>query len=294
MAVLLLPLGFVVCWSSGFVGATMAARAGAPAEATLLWRYVVTAALLVSVTVLRRRRPGLAALVREAVIGLLAQGLYLAGVFHGAASGVPTGTGALVASLQPVLVAVLATRLTGERLTRARVGGLAAGVVGVGLVAAEDLGAGGGPTGLALVAGGMLALTAGTLLADRWPRSRGTDLVDSLTVQAAVALALFVGLAVAAGETGLPRDPGFWQAIALLVAVAFLGGYGCYSLLLERSGPTGASRLLLLTPGVSAAWGWAAFGESVGPLALVGFGVALAGVVAIGDGSRGGPNEDAS
>jgi hypothetical protein len=70
---LLLPAALVVFWSSGFIGATMAAATGAAASTTLLWRYVLTAAVLVSIALSRRRRYALGFLVREATIGLFAQ-----------------------------------------------------------------------------------------------------------------------------------------------------------------------------------------------------------------------------
>ncbi|MBE1877415.1 DMT family transporter [Myceligenerans pegani] len=100
------PALLVILWSSGFVGAALAAQS-APAETTLLWRYAVAAPVMVLlVTALGRRYPA-RYVRREAVLGILGQVGYLYGVFRAADAGLPAGTTALVASLQPALVAVV-------------------------------------------------------------------------------------------------------------------------------------------------------------------------------------------
>ena len=63
----------------------------------------------------------------------------LAGVFYAISVGVPAGVSAVVVSLQPVLTALLATRLLGERPSLRQWLGFALGVAGVALVVAPDL-----------------------------------------------------------------------------------------------------------------------------------------------------------
>jgi drug/metabolite transporter (DMT)-like permease len=277
-----LYLALVLFWSSGFIGATMAAETGASAGTTLLWRFLLTAGILVVIAGARRRRYRLDFLAREATIGLLAQGLYLYGVFSAATLGVATGTNALIASLQPLLVAVVASHLAGSRLQGRTLLGLISGLAGVAVVAGADLGSGrGGMHGIAMVAMGMLALSVGTLLAERWSLPSGTDLLDRLTVHAVVALGFFTALAVPTGGLQAPADPMFWWAQLVVVLGAFVGGYGSYLLVLQRSGPVVASALLYLTPGTSAAIAWLAFGEALSPVVLMGFALSSVGVVTI-------------
>lgn len=277
----LLPIAFVVFWSSGFVGAGMAADTGASANTSLFWRYAVTAAILLVIAVARRRRYGRAFLVREIVLGVLGQAVYLSGVFHGASLGVPAGTSALIASLQPVLVAVISSRAAHESLGARRVLGLTAGVTGVGLVVVADIGAGGGLLGVLAVVAGMVALTAATLLGDRRPRPSGYDLLDSLTVQSAAALAGFGLVAAAGGGFVPPAAPEFWTAVAFLVVLPFVGGYGCYLLVLDRSGSLAVSALLFLTPAVAAAWSALALDQPFQLTTIPGFLLALIGVLAL-------------
>jgi|SRR5215208_2162491 drug/metabolite transporter (DMT)-like permease len=72
--------GFVVMWSSGFIGA----RLGTPEAGTptlMVWRFLLAAGLLlVGILLLRRRWPGLREIAVQGVVGLLAQGVYLTGV----------------------------------------------------------------------------------------------------------------------------------------------------------------------------------------------------------------------
>jgi drug/metabolite transporter (DMT)-like permease len=275
------PLALVVLWSSGFVGATLAAKS-APAETTLLWRYVVAAPPLCAWAVWTRRRYGARFLAREGVIGILAHGGYLLGVYRAADLGVLPGTSALVASLQPPLVAALLWAGSGGRTDRRRQAvGLLTGLVGVLLVVGGDLGGKGGSAGLAAVGLGMLSLTAATLVASRWPQPDGSSVADSLVVQAVVALGFFAAIALVTGTAAPPRDADFWVAVAWLVGLAFVGGYGSYLYVLRTSGPVVVSAWLYLTPAVAAVWAWAMFGEPLTVRAALGFLVAAAGVAAI-------------
>jgi drug/metabolite transporter (DMT)-like permease len=273
------PIALVVLWSSGFVGATLAAQS-APAETTLLWRYVVAAAPLCGWAVWTRRRYGVRFLVREGVIGILAHGGYLLGVYRAADLGVLPGTSALVASLQPPLVAALLWTGSG-RSDRRQALGLLTGLVGVLLVVGSGLGGAGGSAGLAAVGIGTLSLTAATLVASRWPQPEGHGVADSLAVQAVVALGFFAGVALATGRAAPPRDADFWVAVAWLVVLAFVGGYGSYLYVLRTSGPVVVSAWLYLTPATAAVWAWSMFGEPLTGRAAVGFLVAAAGVAAV-------------
>lgn len=279
----LTPVALVVLWSSGFVGATLAAQS-ASAETTLLWRYIVAAVPLIGWALWTRRRYGARFLAREGVIGILGQGGYLYGVFRAADLGVLTGTSALVASLQPPLVAALLWAGSGSsagRTDRRQALGLLTGLVGVLLVVGGDLGGAGGAAGLAAVGLGMLSLTVATLVASRWPQPEGHGVLDSLAVQAVVALGFFTAVALATGTAAPPRDADFWLAIAWLVVLSFVGGYGSYLYVLRTSGPVAVSAWLYLTPAIAAVWAWPMFGEPLTALAAAGFLIAAAGVAAI-------------
>ncbi|MEU4385204.1 DMT family transporter [Promicromonospora sp. NPDC023805] len=276
----LAPALLVVLWSSGFVGATFAAPV-APVTTTLLWRYVVAAPLMLIVVLALRRRYGLRYLRREAVLGALGQAGYLYGVFRAVEAGLPAGTAALLASLQPALVAVVLSRF-GKGGGRRQTVGLAIGFAGVALAVGPDAVAGTGTEGALWALAGMLSLSAAAVLGDLWPApDEKHDVLDSLTVQGVVALAFFAVVAFASGQTAPPADPSFWLAVAWLVGLAFFGGYGMYLYVQRTRGPVAVSTWLYLTPAVSAAWAWAMFGERLSLLTVAGFAISLAGVLVV-------------
>lgn len=269
--------GLVIMWSSGFIGAGLGTR-HAPADVLLTWRYVAAAVLLGCVMLALRQFPHRGGLVRHGVVGLLCQGMYLGGVVTGIGLGVPAGTAALIAALQPLVVATLAHALLGERTTPTQRTGLVLGVVGVALVVAGDLNTTGGASGWAylLPFGGMLALSLGTVLDQRW-RSQDS-LLQAITVQTVVVACLLAVPAAVAGRLAPPVAPGFWWAVAWVVVLSSFGGYGFYFLVLRRNGPTRVSTLLYLTPPTTMLWAATMIGERPGLLSLLGTGVCAAAV----------------
>jgi drug/metabolite transporter (DMT)-like permease len=275
----ILSVSFVVLWSSGFVGAELGTAHAAP-DTLLAWRYAAAAALLWLAVGVRRVAIPRGALARQVPLGLLTQVLYLGGVVGGVALGVPAGTTALIAALQPLAVAAAAGPVLGERTTTRQRLGLLAGLAGVALVVAGDIGPGAAPWwAFLLPVGGMLALSAGTL-AERRLRPPESPLA-SMALQAGVGAIAFTTSAAIGGRLAPPPEPTFWAAVAWTVVLSSFGGYGTYLLVLRRSGPLRVSALLYLTPPTTMVWTWAMFGEVPGPLtvpgsALVAAGVALA------------------
>lgn len=258
----------VVMWSSGFIGAELGTRF-APADTLLGWRYVAAASIVATWAFARGIRPDRRTWPRLSLLGLLCQCLYLGGVVTGVGLGVPPGTAALVAALQPLVVAVVAAPLLGETTSTPQRVGLVLGVVGVALVVAGDLGAGAAPPlGYVLVVGGMLSLSAGTLLERRLRLP--VPLLESLTVQTLTAAAFFVAVMTLDGHLRPPADPRFWWSVVWVVALSTFGGYGSYLLVLRRSGATRVSTLLFLTPPTTALWAFAMFGTRPALLALPG------------------------
>jgi drug/metabolite transporter (DMT)-like permease len=273
---LALGVAFVVLWSSGFVGAELGTSYAAP-DTLLAWRYAIAAGLLWIVVAVRRPPVPPGAPARQVLLGLLSQVLYLGGVVTGVALGVPAGTTALIAALQPLVVAAASGPVLGEHTTVRQRVGLLAGLAGVTLVVAGDVGPGTAPWwAFLLPVGSVLALSAGTLV-DRRLRPPESPLV-SLAIQATTAAVAFGTTAALTGRLTPPAEPGFWAAVAWVVVLASFGGYGTYLLVLRRSGPMRVSTLLYLTPPTTMAWTYLMFGDVPGVLAAPGIALCAAGV----------------
>jgi drug/metabolite transporter (DMT)-like permease len=263
---------FVLCWSSGFIGAKFGA-ADAPVATVLMWRFAPLAPVL-AVVLIRQGRAGLG---RHVAVGLLSQSGYLLTVYWAIGLGVSTGTTALIDGIQPLVVAALAGPLLGAAATGRQWLGLAVGLAGVVAVIGADATAPGRSTPLwayLVPFAGMACLVAATFLErrtrDRVPPAR------AVAIHCATSAVVFTVLALVTGDAAPPAAPRFWIAMAWLIVFATLGGYGLYWLLLDRAGVTRVNTLMFLVPPVTAVWGAVLFGEPFTLPTAAGLGLALA------------------
>ncbi|MFG2584213.1 DMT family transporter [Streptomyces malaysiensis] len=274
-------IGLVVMWSSGFIGAELGTRE-ATADTLLMWRFLAAAAVLGGAwLLLRRRRIPLRALAEQAAIGALSQGGYLGGIVWAVGLGVPSGTAALIAAVQPLAAGALAGRLLGEAVSPRQWAGLAIGLGGVALVVQGDLSA--GPAAAPAWAYGLPFAAMAALLAASFLERRvraPLDPVDAIPLHCLVSAVLFTGVALAGGHAAPPAAGGFWTAVVWTVLLSTVGGYGFYWLSLRRNGVTRTSALIYLTPPTTLVWAYAMFGDAPGWTALAGVAVCVIGVTA--------------
>lgn len=126
------PALFVLLWSTGWVVAKYASPHADPLT-FLSIRFLLAAVLLAVITTLSRAIwPSTRAGWGHAVLsGVLLHGLYLGGVWWAIAQGVPSSVSGLIAALQPLLTAVAAPFIVGERLTSSQKLGVLLGFAGL-------------------------------------------------------------------------------------------------------------------------------------------------------------------
>lgn len=278
----LVALGFVMCWSSGFVGGRLALESSLPVLALFTWRFLI--ASLVTGLWWGLREPGPVNrrdLLREFGVGSLTMGGYLLGVILAIRLGVSAGVTALIAALQPMLAAALAGPWLGERLARSGWVGMVVATGGVALCVVDDMGSGSGipPWAYALPVLSVLSVTLGSLLSVG--RASSAPLAATLTVQLLAATLVFAVAALVAGGGVIQRptaEPATLVSILWLILLSSLGGYGFFVASLRRLGVTMTSTLVYLTPPVTLVWAAIMFGERPGPEGILGMGVAMAGV----------------
>ncbi|MDV6288293.1 DMT family transporter [Streptomyces rochei] len=280
----LLSVAFVLCWSSGFIGAKLGAGT-ADASTLLMWRFLPLAAVLVAAAAVSRRAwRGLTLrdAGRQVAIGALSQSGYLLSVYYAIQLGVSSGTTALIDGVQPLVAGALAGPLLRQYVSRRQWLGLWLGLAGVATVTVADAGASGADVSrwaYFIPFLGMLSLVAATFLEGRSPRPVAPR--AALTIHCVTSAVLFSALAVGAGAAVPPADSSFWTATAWLVVLPTFGGYGLYWLLLRRSGLTEVNTLMFLMAPVTAVWGALMFGEHFGLQTAIGLAVGLAAVVVV-------------
>lgn len=271
----------VVAWSGGFIGAEFGTRAGAPPFLVLSWRFIVLSLLLLSVCAITNTYVwSKESWKRQVPLALLSQVSYLGFVFVGVSHGVHGGTSSLIAALQPLLVLMVAGRLLGETRTWLTWVGSALGFLGVLLVVSGDIALAHAPAWAYLFpAVAMLSLASGTILSRRIKPTE--TLLQTITIQAIIAAIAFSITAVVAGQFAIPTNAGTFQAIAWLILVPSIAGYGLYVYLTHEVGATVVSTLLYLTPPTTMIWAFIMFDDPITPAGVIGLLVSALGVLLV-------------
>jgi drug/metabolite transporter (DMT)-like permease len=274
-----IPALFVLLWATGFIGARYAMPWAEPFS-FLAVRFVLAFLLLGGVAiVLRSPRLSLRQILMAGIAGVLMHGVYLGGVFWAIHRGMPAGLSALIVGLQPLLTALLAGRLLGEKVLPRHWAGLAAGFVGVVIVLAPKLGQMDAGITWATLAASLIAvagMSAGTIWQKRF--LGGDDLVAGTCWQYAGGALLMCVFSLAFETRQFTLNGELVFAMAWLVLVLSIGAIGLLMVLIRDGEMSKVASLFYLVPAVTALIAWPLFGEDLTPVQIAGMAVATFGV----------------
>lgn len=273
----LAPYGFVLLWSSSFI----TARVGLALVSPLLFvalRLVAAAALLGIVLAVRRQSwaPLRGRWHHLALAGALVNGVTLS-AFHVGMVTENVAVMALMQTLSPMLIALSAMPLLGERLGSRQWLGVALGAVGVIVVVAPralEGSAAWGAIRLGLL--GAVSLAGGTIYFGRF--GRDVPIVPATAVQLGAAAIVTVGLLIAFEH---PHASWTFPAIASVawnVLAVSIGAMALYYYMLSHGTAGRVAANFYLIPGTVAFLGWVLLGERLTLPAVLGFAVASVGV----------------
>lgn len=289
-----IPSLFVLLWATGFIGARYAMPWAEPFT-FLAARFLIAFALLAAVLPFRpARRTSLAGALHAMVAGVLMHGVYLGGVFWAIRHGMPAGISALIVGLQPLITALMAGQMLGERILPRHWLGLALGFAGVVIVLWPKFGALGAGITLATLAAAVLAvagMSLGTVLQKKF--GEATDPVSGAFYQYLGAALPMAAGSLAFETRAVTINGELVFAMTWLVLVLSIGAIFLLMAMIRRGEMSKVASLFYLVPAVTALIAWALFGESltlvqVAGMALttIGVGLATGGGAGIRSGAR--------
>ena len=243
-------------WGTTYLVTSELLPAGRPLLAAVL-RALPAGLLLLALT---RMLPRGAWWWKAPILGGLNIGVFFALLFV-AAYRLPGGVAATIGAVQPLIVAVLASRLVGEALTLRRLLAGAAGMAGVALLVLQATGRL-NVIGIGAALGGAAAMAAGTVLSKRWGQPVSALAVTSWQLVSGGVLLIPVLLSV----EGLPTQPLSSRNVAGFAYLALIGTALAYTLWFRgiQLLPVGSVAFLgLLSPVVAVLAGWAFLAQTL-------------------------------
>lgn len=279
------PALFVFLWSTGFVGAKYIVPYAEPFT-FLTIRYVLAALILFAIAAAFKQPLKLSKEQFRAsfAVGMLLHVIYIGGVFYAVSLGVSAGISAVIVSIQPVLVSLLAVPLLGERLRWVQVVGLFLGVAGIALlllpkVLQGDYTATTSLVGIFICVIALLGTSGGYLvqkkLGSEMPFLSGTG------AQYAVSAVAFAVLSFATEEQIIEWVPAFLFGLAWIVLMLSIASIVLLYGMLRTGSASKVSSLYYLVPPVAAIQAYFLFDEVIAPVGIIGMALAALGVVLV-------------
>jgi len=276
------PAIFVLLWSSGFVGAKFLLPHAEPFT-LLTVRFAITATILLSLAAVTRSpmKMNKSQYLRAGYISLFLHFAYTGGIFVAIHEGVSAGITAVIVSLQPVLVSLLAIPLLGERLRASQVAGLALGLTGVTLLLVPKILQ--GNTSLAFSTIGVLAAgfaLVGSVWGTLEQKRHGSDLpiLYGMAFQYTVSGVLLGILAFTTETMAIEWSIQFVAVLLWIVLGVSIGSVIMLFYLLRRGSAASVSSLLYLGTPLAATFGYIFFDEHISSVGAIGMAIAVFGV----------------
>ena len=279
------PALFVFLWSTGFVGAKYIVPYAEPFT-FLTIRYFLAALILFAIAYAFKQPLKLSKEQFKAsfAVGILLHVIYIGGVFYAVSLGVSAGISAVIVSIQPVLVSLLAVPLLGERLRWVQVVGLFLGVAGIALlllpkVFQGDYTASTSIVGIVICVIALLGTSGGYLvqkkLGGEIPFLSGTG------AQYAISAIAFAILSVATEDQIIQWVPEFFFGLAWIVFMLSIASIVLLYGMLRTGSASKVSSLYYLVPPVAAIQAYFLFDEVIGFVGIIGMAFAGLGVVLV-------------
>jgi drug/metabolite transporter (DMT)-like permease len=274
-----IPLVFLAFWTTGFSVVKIGLRSADPFTFLAL-RYVFVLLILLPVQiVLRLPTPrGIRKLIDLCIIGFLIQFVYFGGTYLALRQGLSAGTLAVIVSMQPILVGVIAPIWVKESIAKIQWVGLTFGFLGtlivilskstVSLNSLQSI-------GYAFAA--LFGLTFGMLYEKK--RSSSTNIISATLIQSAVGLAFVLPLALALDSWHIEWSLEFIFSLSYLVIFNSIISIILLLFLMRHRQATKVAALFFLVPPGAAIVAHILLGERLFFTTWIGIAIATFGVL---------------
>ena len=264
----LIPITFVLLWSTGFI----IARYGMPHSEPMTFSFLrftgVLLIMLPAIALMKAEWPSRSQTRHIAVAGLLLQAGYLGGVWAAVRHGMSAGLVALIVGLQPIITAWFSAYIA-ERITARQWAGLLLGLSGVTLVVWAKLSI----TNLSWLSLGLASLaltciTVGTLYQKKFCPS--FDLRTGSAIQFAVSALACLPFMFLFETREITWHPEMIGALAWAIFGLSIGAISLLFIMIREGAATKVTSLLYLTPPTTAMMAWILFNEPITLLTVTG------------------------
>lgn len=279
------PLIFIFLWSTGFIGAKYILPYAEPFVFLTIRYFFATLILVALAKILKESlKISKAAIKQSMIVAVFLHVIYIGGVFYAVSIDISAGITAVIISLQPILVSLLAIPLLGEKLSYRQVFGLALGFIGVFFLLSPklfegDLSTGFSTFGIICCVLALLGTTAGYLL----QKKGGADIpfLAGTAVQFATSTIIFAIAAVIFEPLTVDITLEFVLALSWIVVALSIGSIFLLYYLLRRDSASSVSSLYYLVPPLTALQAYYFFEERINGIGLIGMALAALGTLIV-------------
>jgi len=272
------PLIFVLLWSSAFI-TTLPIVLNSDPFSALAFRFFFVALCFLVFCLYKRLliKVSFRNLINSFSTGILFHGFYLGGVFYAIFIGLPTGTVALIVTLQPILTNIFAGYILKENISFNQWIGVSLGFLGAVLVIGFDVGKSLPLEGIISAFIALLAITISTV----WQKKVSNDIPLAVNnmYQAigAVLFHLIISIFIF-NSPFLKINLQFLLAMGHQVFLVSLGAFSILMYLIKTNSASKTISLFFLIPVVTASMAWVFLNEDLTSIDLFGFILASIGV----------------
>jgi len=279
------PVIFVLLWSTGFVGAKYILPYAEPfVFLTIRYFFATLILVLIAKAMGESLRITWPQVKQSMLVSVFLHVIYIGGVFYAVFIEIPAGITAVIVSLQPILVSVLAIPLLGEKLSYRQVFGLLLGFVGILFLLSPkllegDLSTGFSTLGIICCVIALLGTTIGYLL----QKKGGADIpfLAGTAVQFATSTVIFALASVIFEPLKVSITLEFVLALSWIVLALSIGSIFLLFYLLRNDSASSVSSLYYLVPPLAAVQAYFFFDERIKGIGLVGMALAALGTLIV-------------